>query len=101
MALPFPRLEGIDCPEKKQAFGTKAKQFTADAASDQTVKVVQKGTDGYRRIIGVVVLRDGRVLNEELLRAGLAWVFVKYCREARYYELEAEARKREVGLWVD
>src|SRR5436190_6272746 len=75
------RLDGIDCPEKKQPFGTRAKQFTGDLVSNETVKVVQKGTDRYRRIIGEVVLRDGRVLNEELLRAGLAWVFVKYCRE--------------------
>lgn len=26
------RLSGIDCPESKQAFGTRAKQFTADLA---------------------------------------------------------------------
>lgn len=95
------RLDGIDCLEKSQPFGTSAKQFTADLAFDETVTVVEKGTDRYRRIIAVVVLRDGRVLNEELLRAGLAWVFVKYCRDERYYKLEVEARNRRAGLWAD
>jgi endonuclease YncB( thermonuclease family) len=95
------RLDGIDAPERKQPFGTRAKEFTGALAFGNTATVEIIGTDRYRRIIGRVVLEDGRVLNEELLKAGLAWVFVKYCKEERYYAFEADARKRNVGLWRD
>ena len=33
------RLHGIDCPEKKQAFGQVAKSFTSKLIFDQVVKV--------------------------------------------------------------
>jgi endonuclease YncB( thermonuclease family) len=87
--------------ERKQPFGTRAREFTGEFAFGKLVTVEIKGTDRYRRIIGRVVLDDGRVLNEELLKAGMAWVYVKYCPDERYYEFEAQARKRNVGLWRD
>jgi len=33
------RLHGIDCPEKKQPFGTRAKQYTSDMAFGKEVTV--------------------------------------------------------------
>ena len=36
------RLEHIDCPEKKQPFGTKAKQFASDLCFGQFVQVNHK-----------------------------------------------------------
>ena len=36
------RLYGIDTPEKRQAFGNKAKQFTADRVFGKTVTVIPK-----------------------------------------------------------
>jgi endonuclease YncB( thermonuclease family) len=41
------RLWGIDTPEKKQAFGTKAKQLTSDLAFGEVVAVEVKDTDRY------------------------------------------------------
>jgi endonuclease YncB( thermonuclease family) len=39
------RLFGIDCPEKRQAFGTKIKQFTSDFALGRAGEVQPLGTD--------------------------------------------------------
>ena len=58
------RLYGIDCPETGQDFGFRAKQFTAELAFGQVVKVVPRDRDRYGRIVADVVLPDGRVLNE-------------------------------------
>src|SRR5438093_3332344 len=54
------RLYGIDCPEKGQAYGTKAKQFTSEKIFGKTVTVQVRGFDKYGRTIGHVLLPDGR-----------------------------------------
>lgn len=39
------RLHGIDCPEKRQPFGTKAKRYTSEMAFGKEVTVRIKTTD--------------------------------------------------------
>jgi len=67
------RLHGIDCPEKKQPYGTKAKRFTSDRAFRNEVTVYVKDKDRYGRIVGEVILPDILSLNKELVFVGLAW----------------------------
>ncbi|MGC4057843.1 MAG: thermonuclease family protein [Chitinophagaceae bacterium] len=93
------RLHGIDCPEKNQDFGQKAKQFTSDAVFGQFVCVEEKDIDRYGRTIGIVKY-DGKILNEELLAAGLAWHYTKYDKSQRLAELERRARSEKAGLWI-
>lgn len=69
------RLYGIDCPEKNQGFGQKARQFTADKVAGKNVTVEALDKDRYGRIVGLV-----GSLNQELVRLGLAWVYDKYCK---------------------
>src|SRR2546426_12847875 len=59
------RLHGIDCPEKGQPFGTKAKEFTSAMVFGKTVTVRVTDTDRYGRTVADVILPDGRVLNRE------------------------------------
>lgn len=70
------RLLGVDCPEKRQAFGKKAKQFTAGLVMGQEVTVIAYKKDRYGRTLGYVILPDGRNLNRELAQPGYAW----WCR---------------------
>ena len=93
------RLEGIDCPEKKQDFGNVAKQFTSDLVFSQNVTLQKTGQDRYGRTLGYIFLEDGTNLNEELLKAGLAWHFVKYNKSPRLSQLESDARLSRIGLW--
>ena len=72
------RLYGIDCPEKKQPYGKKAKWFTSDLAFRKTVTVIVKDRDRYGRTIGEVILPNGKSLNRELVRIGYAWWYFKY-----------------------
>jgi len=96
------RLNGIDCPEKKQPFGTRAKQFTSDLAFGKTVKVKEKEKDRYGRTLGEVILPDGRSLNQELVRAGMAWWYRHYAPKDKELEaLEKEARAGKLGLWIN
>jgi endonuclease YncB( thermonuclease family) len=75
------RLWGIDCPEKGQDFGTKAKHVTSILVFAKVVEVEPVTTDHYGRTVAFV--RVGATLvNEELIRQGLAWVFTRYCGRA-------------------
>src|SRR2546425_7886966 len=71
------RLHGIDCPEKSQPFGTRAKQFTSEMVFGKTVTVHVTDRDRYGRTVADVILPDGTNLNRELVKAGLAWWYKK------------------------
>ena len=95
------RLVGIDAPEKGQAYGQRAKQFAASLAFGETVTVRVSGHDRYGRLLGEVILSDGRSLNQELVRDGYAWWFRKYSHDLTLAHLEEEARAGRRGLWAD
>ncbi|GJL55807.1 MAG: endonuclease [Nitrospirales bacterium] len=95
------RLNGIDAPEKAQAFGKKSQKLAASLVMGKTVTIIDHGEDRYHRIIGDVVLEDGRVLNQELVRAGLAWWFRRYSDDRELAELELDAKLSNSGLWRD
>jgi len=95
------RLSGIDCPEKKQPFGTRARQFTSQLVFGKEVTVQETGRDRYGRTLAEVILPDGRSLNQELVKVGLAWWFWKYSKDPSLKELEVEARRMNRGLWAE
>lgn len=95
------RLHGIDCPEKKQAFGQVAKSFTSKLIFDQVVKVQITDIDRYGRTVGIVFLQDSTILNEKLLSAGMAWHFKRYDNREEWDTLEMTARIAKIGLWAD
>ncbi len=95
------RLHGIDCPEKRQAFGKRAKQLTSNLVFGKTVTVQVLDRDRYGRTVGVVLLPDRRSLNHELVRAGLAWMYRRYTHDQSLSDLEEEARVARRGLWAD
>lgn len=95
------RLANIDCPEKKQAYSNKAKQFVSQAVFSKNVTVQVLKKDRYRRLIANVFYGDSINLNHELVKNGLAWHYVKYSKDTILQSLEDKARKVKVGLWQD
>ena len=95
------RLAHIDCPEKKQPFGTKAKQYASVLCFSKNVLVKSDGkTDRNGRIIGEIFV-ENICVNKELVKKGLAWHFKKYSKNNEYAQLEISARQRKIGLWND
>ena len=94
------RLHGIDAPEKKQAFGNVSRKFLSGLVANREVRVTYTKRDRYGRIVGIVYL-DGRDVNLEMLRAGLAWHYKKYDSTPAYAQAEAAARAAKRGLWQD
>jgi endonuclease YncB( thermonuclease family) len=94
------RLHGIDCPEKKQDFGNRAKQYTSEMCFGQIATVLVVAKDRYGRSVGIVTVND-KNLNQELVRAGLAWWYVRYApRDVTLRKLEEQARFYKRGLWI-
>ena len=72
-------MSGIDCPEKGQAYGTRAKQAISELVLGGEVTLQTYGHDKYGRTIGGdVLLFDGTNVNHELVKAGLCWWYRKY-----------------------
>lgn len=100
------RLEGIDAPESHQAFGTQSKKNLSDMVFGKEVTIVYEKTDQYGRLVGKILL-DGKDINLEQVKAGLAWHYKEYQREQTpedrelYARAEDEARAARRGLWQD
>ena len=94
------RLQGIDAPEKKQAFGNASRKFLSGLVANREVRVTYTKRDRYGRILGTVFVY-GRDINLEMLKAGMAWHYKKYDTNPAYAKAETEARTARRGLWQD
>jgi len=96
------RLQGIDAPERGQAYGAKSKEHLSDAVAGRFVVVEYDKRDRYQRIVGMVLL-GGDDVNLEQVRAGFAWHYKKYQMEqttsdrVKYSDSELEARRVKRG----
>ncbi|NAW51636.1 nuclease [Elizabethkingia argentiflava] len=95
------RLAEVDCPEKGQAFGKNAKNFTASQVFGKEVTYVQTEKDRYGRIVAKIYYDQGKYLSAELIRAGLGWWYSAYSTDLSLAALQWRAKKQKLGLWQD
>ena len=96
------RLHGIDCPEKRQAYGYRAKLATSVLTFGQAVTIHPREKDRYGRLVADVSLADETNVNQLLVKDGWCWWYRKYAPDDTVLEtLETEARQTKRGLWVD
>jgi endonuclease YncB( thermonuclease family) len=87
------RLSGIDCPEKGQAHGTRAKQAASELVLGGEVTLQTYGHDKYGRTLADVLLLDGTNVNQTLVEDGWCWWYRKYAPGDTVLEgLEKEPR---------
>ena len=95
------RLDGIDCPEKGQAFGKKATDFVKNITSkSEFVTIVWKKKDRYGRILGYLIVDEVNV-NKELLRNGLAWHYKHFNKDKELADLEQQAKDKKLNIWSE
>ena len=96
------RLWGLDCPEDDQPFGEVATNVTRDLAEGRIATLTPIEVDCYQRLVAVVALRTGEVLNHSLVEAVAAWWYSQYAGNDRVLPiLETAAREARRGLWAD
>jgi len=104
------RLLGIDCPETVkpnhpiEPWGPEATEFTKRfiAGSPIRLQLDQRRIDQYERYLAYVFV-DDQMLNEELVRAGLAHVSIfsgdSQTMTRRLRAAEDEAKLQSLGIW--
>jgi micrococcal nuclease len=96
------RLYGIDSPEYGQPNWQEARALTKKLVLGKFVNIEPLDTDRYGRIIALV-RQQGQLVNSELVRNGLAWVYPQYCQAQPLCNdlkvLEQAARKQRLGVW--
>jgi len=98
------RLGVIDCPEKKQPWGSVAKKYMEAQLLNKKVvlKNIQKIPDRYNRPI-VIVFYKGENMNLKLIAKGLAEVYTgkqpKGVNLKPYYKEQMKARAKLMCMW--
>ncbi len=104
------RMVGIDTPESVhptkgvQCFGKEASAYTNSLVANQWVRMERDITDKdrYGRLLRIIYMEDGSMLNDTLVRQGYAMVYtyppdVTFVPQLR--EAQTEARLAGRGLW--
>lgn len=94
------RLARIDAPERKQAFGTRARASLAALCFGRTAEVTPEKQDRYGRTVARVSCQ-GEDADRHQVRTGMAWVYRAYSKDGALLELEGQARTASAGLWAD
>lgn len=93
------RVNAIDAPESKQAFGQASKRSVSDLCYMQQAKLAPNNTKTYERIVASVECR-GKDLAAHQVQNGLAWVYPQYAKKRQdLYPLQNSAKTAGAGLW--
>jgi len=93
-------LYGVDAPERGQPYGAEARRAVRRAVAQTRVEAVAEGRDEDGRPRYALRVGD-QVLNEQLVRRGLAWWDRRSVPHAdRLHQLERQAREDKRGLWA-
>lgn len=92
------RIYGIDAPEGTQTYGDISKAHLRYLISNKDLLIKERYKDRFGRTVADVFISDIDI-GLEMIRAGMAWHFVKYSNDLTYKEAERVARKNRVGLW--
>jgi micrococcal nuclease len=93
------RLANIDAPEKDQPFGKQSRDALLEMVGKKQVKIDSRAVDQYGRTVGIISV-DGRNVNQEQVKRGMAWAYSHYRSEKTYLSLQHEAQLARRGLWA-
>ncbi len=104
------RLLGVDTPEllgrdgQEQAFAREAAEYTRQAVTGVPLRITLGGEvrDSYGRLLALVYLPDGSLLNQRLLEAGLAKVYAraKHPQKRDFAAAQGRAKLEGKGIWA-
>lgn len=107
------RLIGLDAPETShptelvECFGAEATEYATQLLAGKDVQLetddTQATRDKYDRLLGYLILPDGRNVSEVMIENGYAHEYtynIPYTYQAEFQAAEQRARENERGLWA-
>lgn len=97
------RLRAVEAPERGDPGGDDATEALRDLTEGREVDVLDGKPDAYGRPVVHLHLDDGRCVNVELIRRGMARGSKRYrdrIHPLDFDRAEAEAREAKRGLWA-
>ncbi len=93
------RLDSIDAPERKQAYGKESLAALYQLVANKTVELEVVEQDRYSRQVAVVYV-DGMNVNAHMVQEGHAWAYREYVKDLDYCRWEGSARAEKRGIWA-
>ena len=93
------RMANIDAPEKDQTFGRQSRDSLLEMVGKKQVQIDSQAVDQYGRIVGLISV-DGRNVNQEQVKRGMAWEYSHYHSDKTYIGLQSDAQQARRGLWT-
>lgn len=101
------RLAGIDTPEHDEPFSESAKAFLTDMVLHKKVRVEfgKRKRGGHGRLLGYLYV-DNTLVNVEILRQGLGWIYLFPDTDhdnrilEELYAAQRAAMAAQVGVWT-
>jgi micrococcal nuclease len=84
-------------------YGKASGKYLASLVAGATVEVETVTTDRYGRTVGIVWDSETNV-NQQMVQAGYAWVYKRYCDKPfcdYWFALEKKAKANRLGLWQE
>ncbi len=94
------RMQGIDAPERCQAWGTQATQALRARLLNQTVQVRYSSRDVYGRALGRVSMGNEDI-GAWMVKQGHAWSYRERHNAGPYAQEQARAERSHLGLFAD
>jgi micrococcal nuclease len=98
------RFCGIDAPELAQPLGVESRDYLRRLLGDGRVRLVEVERDKYGRMVGDVFLLDGRSVNVEMVKAGMAYHYARYSgncgSRGAIVQAEDGAKASRIGIWA-
>ena len=94
------RLQGIDAPERCQAWGAQATAALSARVLHQRVEVSTRAKDDYQRTLGNLLL-NGEDVSAWMVAQGHAWSYHHRHSGGPYADQEQQARAARRGLFAD
>lgn len=92
------RLNGIDCPERKQDYYQVCKDALSRYIFGKNITLITHGRDQWKRVIADVYVNK-EYINLKMIENGFAWHYIKYSKDKSLAKAEEKAKKNKLGIW--
>jgi endonuclease YncB( thermonuclease family) len=93
------KLKGVDAPELGQEFAQEALNYLQQLVTNKNVLVEYSGKDRWGNRLVYVTTKNGKSINEMMIKDGYGWVDRFFLNQAELMALQETAKSKNAGLW--